>query len=52
MDSLCACRFPRPGPLYWDWRCMKCDGEIRGWLTRWQLRRATRNPGTWGSFYD
>lgn len=25
----CWCRWPKPGPLYWDFRCLKCGGEIQ-----------------------
>lgn len=31
------CDKPRPGPLYWDWRCLNCDQPItahENWLTR------------------
>lgn len=24
-----TCTRPRPGPMYWDWRCLNCDQEIR-----------------------
>jgi len=28
--------FSRPGPMYWNWRCLVCDGVVsghwRGWL--------------------
>lgn len=41
-DRDCACVRPKPGPMYWCWRCLKCDGEIHGPVARWRLRRAKR----------
>jgi hypothetical protein len=34
----CDCRFPKPGPLYWNFRCLKCSGVIRFKWFRWFRR--------------
>jgi len=38
MSSLIPCANPAPGPLYWDWKCLRCDYPI------WEhQRRGTDN---------
>lgn len=35
----------RPGPLHWDYRCMRCNGDVLnhgGWWARFLWRRAHR----------
>jgi hypothetical protein len=34
----------RPGPGYWDWRCLRCGGPLqdRALHPRWWRRRAAR----------
>jgi hypothetical protein len=35
---------PRPGPLYWDWRCLECGEPVKDhepWWQRW-IRRCKR----------
>ena len=37
---------PRPGPGYWDWRCLRCDEPVDmhpSWLAR-LVRRLRRLP--------
>ena len=36
----CLCRHPHRGPMYWDWRCMKCSGTILGFFERRARRKA------------
>ena len=36
----CICKRPAPGPLYWNFRCLRCSGTIVGWWTRRKLRKA------------
>lgn len=36
---------PQPGPGYWDWRCLVCDGDVDkhpGVLERFRIRRRAR----------
>lgn len=34
-----------PGPDYWSWRCLKCDGEVRNHPSLWQRLRSVIRPG-------
>lgn len=40
----CRCWFPAPGPDYWSWRCLKCDGRITSFLGRRRLRQCPVVP--------
>jgi hypothetical protein len=36
---------PKPGPAYWEWRCLVCSQRVdhhAGILARWRWRRAQR----------
>lgn len=40
---------PRPGPGYWDWRCLTCSEDVAlhgSWLERWRWRREQRRLGS------
>lgn len=28
---------PRPGPLYWDWRCLDCSARVDEHAPWWRL---------------
>lgn len=34
-----------PGPDYWSWRCLQCDGEVRDHPSLWQRLRTRMRPG-------
>jgi hypothetical protein len=39
---------PRPGPQYWDWRCLVCSQRVddhAGLWARWRWRRTRRKAG-------
>jgi hypothetical protein len=43
----CECRWPEPGPIYWDWRCVLCGHQIPTlgpleWIRRRILGRPPR----------
>lgn len=38
---------PKPGPMYWDWRCLRCSEPVAdhgGVLARWRWRRTHADP--------
>ena len=39
---------PQPGPLYWDFRCLRCPQPVArhaGWFARWRWRRRVKRAG-------
>lgn len=39
----------RPGPLYWDWRCLECDKDVANHTKWWQMfwRWLTEENNKW-----
>lgn len=33
--------FAKPGPLYWDFKCLVCGGDIKGHFSR-QIKEKTK----------
>lgn len=27
--------FAKPGPMYWDWRCLICGEQVKGHWRKW-----------------